>query len=426
MNLKEATDFIYDIPKFTVKHTVEKTKEFLEFTGFEKIGPKVIHVAGTNGKGSVCNFLKEILEAHGKKVCLFTSPHLVDIRERFYISDTDISEAMFLEAFDAVSAKIREYGEDEYYPSFFEFLFFMGMYMFGTVAEKTDVVILETGLGGRLDATNCISHKDLCVITKMGYDHTEYLGDTIELIAAEKAGIIRPGVPVVYVDMEASSVFEDKAKECNAECIPLSDSLIENIKTTYNSVSFVLSGRKLKNVRVNLNAGAKFQVMNAREAFLAAEILLGDSIDANAVSAAFAKAFWPARMQEIKPNVFLDGAHNPCGMEAFLESVSCEPSVLLFSAVKDKDVAGVTKLICDKACFEKIVVTRIPGYRAMDENDIANLFLKYDNAPEVIIEPDIKKAYAIATGFGKRTYIAGSLYLAGEILAIVDNIDMRE
>ncbi len=177
----EAECYINSIPKFTGKSSMEETIRFLEHLGNPAQKRKIIHVAGTNGKGSVCAYLCSILQEAGISAGMFTSPHLVTMRERFVAGGKMATEEEFLEVYHIVREKLAslppELARESYHPSFFEFLFFMAMLFF----EKKNVeyVVLETGLGGRLDATNAVQRKQLCVITSIGYDHMEYLGDTL-------------------------------------------------------------------------------------------------------------------------------------------------------------------------------------------------------------------------------------------------------
>ena len=193
----EAVAYIEELPKFTKKHSLDHVREFLRRLGNPASDRKIVHVAGTNGKGSVCAYLQAILMAEGKHTGFFTSPHLVSINERIRMDNIQIDNEAFLEAFVQVQGMARQMEEEGLgHPSYFEFLLGMGM----TAFARTDVeyIILETGIGGRLDATNYIEHPALAVITSISLDHTDILGDTIEEIAAEKAGIIKPGVPVFF------------------------------------------------------------------------------------------------------------------------------------------------------------------------------------------------------------------------------------
>ena len=197
MNYTEAVEYIESTPKFTKKNKPENTAELIRRLGNPERRMRVIHVAGTNGKGSVCAFLASILEKAGKRTGLFTSPHLVEITERFQIDQTSVSHETFTDAFVRVKREIDAMIADGYaHPAYFELLFAAGLLMFEEAG--VEYLVLETGLGGRLDATNLVERPIACVLTSISLDHMEYLGDTVAKIAAEKAGIIKEGVPVVY------------------------------------------------------------------------------------------------------------------------------------------------------------------------------------------------------------------------------------
>lgn len=197
---EEAVDYVLQIPKFTKKNTPEDTRRFYEYLGRPGERSGLIHVAGTNGKGSVCSYIDSVLEEAGYRTGLFTSPHLVDVRERFRLKGEMISTEDFARVFNQVLENVENFsekcGNGVYHPTFFEMLFFMAMLWFQE--KRADYIILETGMGGRLDATNVIAHPCVTVITRIGLDHTEYLGNSKEEIAGEKAGIIKKGVPVVF------------------------------------------------------------------------------------------------------------------------------------------------------------------------------------------------------------------------------------
>ncbi len=214
MKYSEAVKYLEELPRFTRKHGLEQTRAFLDRLGapderMAEQGTLVAHVAGTNGKGSVCQYLSEMFLAAGAHVALFTSPHLVDTRERIRFDRKEIPKEAFCRLLDEVREKAGS-GEDG--PTYFETLFLIAELWFAK--QNPDVVILETGLGGRLDATNVVRHKDVCVITRIGLDHMQYLGNTVAAIAGEKAGILRPGVPAVVLSEpeEARKVFEARAR----------------------------------------------------------------------------------------------------------------------------------------------------------------------------------------------------------------------
>ena len=185
----KETDYIYNIPKFSKKSSLANTRIMLDRIGFDENSKKIIHVAGTNGKGSVCAYLAGILGKAGKKTGLFTSPHLVRINERIVINGEEVTDSIFEDSFKRIKKISEDMVRDGFdHPSFFEFLFGMAMDIFKN--SDTEYIILETGLGGRLDATNVITHPVMTVLTSISLDHTEILGDTYEKIAMEKAGII--------------------------------------------------------------------------------------------------------------------------------------------------------------------------------------------------------------------------------------------
>ena len=219
MNYEEACEYLKKAPRFSKTWRQVDTRNFLERLGGPDEKLRIIHVAGTNGKGSVCAYMNAILREAGYRVGLFTSPHLVEMRERFVIDDCMVSEEDFRWAFQLVWDSCEGHGQ----PPFFDYLFLMGMLLFEKSAP--DFVILETGLGGRLDATNTVSRKELTVITRIGLDHTEYLGDTLIAIAGEKAGIMRQGVPCVCLESteEVAQVFTLQAAQ---KAVPLTLSLI--------------------------------------------------------------------------------------------------------------------------------------------------------------------------------------------------------
>ena len=239
MNYEDAVKKIDELQMFAKKHSLDHTRTFLSCMGVPQQGKKIIHVAGTNGKGSVCRYLQAILSAEGKKTGLFTSPHLVSIRERIRIGEELISQERFVQVFEeAEEVAGRMEAEGLTHPTYFEFLFGMAMKYFDE--EQTEYIILETGLGGRLDATNCIENPVMTIITSIGMDHTEILGDTIEKIAAEKAGIIKPGVPLICdgTNPEALMVLKKTAENAGADCREISDCAFKIRKITEKDLEF--------------------------------------------------------------------------------------------------------------------------------------------------------------------------------------------
>lgn len=424
---EQAVDYIYNIPRFTSKNNPEATGAFLRVVGDVSREIVTVHVAGTNGKGSVCAFLRDGLKNCGYSVGLFTSPHLVSITERFTVNDEEITEKEFLKCFYRVKELLNEFnrqpGYENYHPSFFEYLFFMGMLWFGE--KKPDVLVLETGLGGRLDATNSISKPAVCVITEIGLDHMEYLGNTVELIAGEKAGIIKSGVPVVYCDRGESvnEVFVSRAERLGSKAVKVGMENIKNFETTNAGLEFSLCSLYDKSVNFSLHTKALYQAENASLAYTAAELLKQTklpNLDLSRVRDGFSNMRWPGRMEEVAPGLIVDGAHNEDGIRAFLESVAKDGAaerVLIYSAVSDKQIEEVAKQIVHSGLFSKIYVTVIDSYRAADRNRLLSAFNLSDSIDTVFcnsIADSLKLSKSEVSSDCLR-YVAGSLYLVGEV-----------
>ena len=253
MNYEEAVAYIEETPKFTTKNKLEHTKECLRRLGSPEERFNVIHVAGTNGKGSTCAFLTSILREAGYSCGLFTSPHLVTINERFQINEKNIEDDTFLHAFEKVKKLADELvAEGSYHPTYFEFLFLMGMVIFADAG--VDYVVLETGLGGKLDATTAVEHPLACVITSISFDHMQYLGNTITAIAGEKAGIIVPGVPVIYDgnDPEAAQVISERAEELGSPCYEVKREDAKILRNTMSGIDFLFKNEYYGNTAFSI------------------------------------------------------------------------------------------------------------------------------------------------------------------------------
>ncbi len=377
----QAVARILDIPRFTSKNPLEHTRALLAELGDPQERFRAIHVAGSNGKGSVCAFLASVLQAAGKRVALFTSPHLVRMEERFCIGDGKLrpcSREVFVQAaarVDRAAAALAARGLP--HPTFFEYIFAMGMVIFAR--SQVEYAVLETGLGGRLDATNVVSRPLLTVLTSISLEHTEILGDTIEKIVAEKAGILKAGVPVVYDASvpAANGVIEKQAEALGCPCYPVNPKKIKIFLNTGKKIDFSYdSGYDVREVEIPF--GAPYQVQNASVALQALACLSGlEAIPGQAIRKGMAQVEWKGRMQEALPGVYLDGAHNLAGIERFLEAVghiSKDSAVLLFSMVKEKDYSHAAKRLLEGGRWEEIIVTAVPGSRGVQCRELAEAF----------------------------------------------------
>ncbi len=424
MNYTEAVDYIETIPKFTVKHPPEHTRELLSRLGNPQEGIKIIHVAGTNGKGSVCAYLNAMLLAGGKKTGLFTSPHLVRINERFQINGEDVSDEQFLDAFLKVEKAAKEYeAEGEGHPSYFETLFLMGMLIFKEAG--VEYLVMETGLGGRLDATNVVEKPLACIITSISRDHTEYLGDTLEAIAGEKAGIIKAGVPVIYDASQPgpASVIAAKAKEMGSPAWPMEPSFYEMKTQSREGITFTFAYPGGEKAELAIPYVAKYQMMNASLAFYMMHILQDvHDIPKNVLAEGLSKIKWPCRMEMAAPGVIIDGAHNEDGIAQFVSTAGYfakeNEITILFTAVADKHYHEMIGEICEGIHPSHVVATQIDGSRVVPVEVLAEDFRKA-GCTDVCAEPEIGAAYEKALGKkgSGMLFCVGSLYLAGELKA---------
>ena len=419
-----AVDYINATPKFTTKNSMEDTARFWARLGYPAKNSKVLHIAGTNGKGSVCAYLSSVLGKAGISCGMFTSPHLVSMRERFVINGTMVSKADFLYAFGMVMEGVKGLPAASH-PTFFELLFFMAMVLF----EKYGVeyAVLETGLGGRLDATNVVEEKKLCIITSIGYDHMEYLGDTLSEIAGEKAGIMRPGVFVVYPDRleDVTRVIEACAEKNGAKTFPIGKDAIKEMKIRHKTIDFSLHLHYYDYIGFTVSTSALYQVENASLAASALALLNDRRITVSALQSGIREMVWEGRMEEILPSVYLDGAHNADGIQAFLETVkqhSCTGRrVLLYSTVRDKQYARVAGLLAQAGLFDEICLVPLQGERALPLAQLTDCFRQYT---EFDIKEYERLDIALSELFtqkhdGDKVYIVGSLYLAGEVKALL-------
>ena len=426
MTYQEAVAYIDETPKFTKKNSLDHTRAFLKRLGSPQEKMKILHVAGTNGKGSVCSYLASMLKAAGKRTGLFTSPHLVKINERFVIDEEEVSDEEFLEAFHTVMACVEQMKEEGYpHPTYFELLFLIGMKIFEK--EKTEYLVLETGLGGRLDATNSVEHPLVTVLTSISLDHTEYLGDTIAAIAGEKAGIIKEGVPVVYDAScrEAEEVILKKAMEMHAPAYGIRPDMYKISKTTKKHIDFCIDCGYYDCIELTISSVAEYQVKNAAEAVTAIRVMeQGGEFSDEVIRSGIEKMRWQGRMEQVLPGVIIDGAHNEAGVEEFVKTArrleADDPVTLLFAAVGDKDYRHMIETICRELRLERVIVTEVGGYRSVDVRKPEALFREFGQK-QVTACPDVEEAFdeAMKEKGDGILFCVGSLYLVGSIKSIL-------
>ncbi len=372
MNFKESLAYLESISGVFCKPGLSRTQELCRRLGNPEKELRTVHVAGTNGKGSFCAMLESVLIASGYKTGLFSSPAILAINGQIRINGKAISESRFAEAV----SHVREAGTGmRDAPSSFEFLSAVAFLIFAE--QKCDVVILEAGLGGRLDATNVIPPPMLSVITGVAIDHTSFLGNTIEEIAEEKAGIIKNGSPVLYggESESAFAVIHKTAKKKGAPLYRAEREKVKNVCPTLNSTMFDYKSYS----SLSLSLLGLYQPYNAINVIEATEILRskGICVTKEALYEGLFHAKWQARFELISkdPTVIFDGAHNPDGICAAVKSIRAyfgEKKVFILSGVlKDKDYAKIAKELSSIASRAFTICP--PSERALDEKEYASV-----------------------------------------------------
>jgi dihydrofolate synthase/folylpolyglutamate synthase len=364
---------IFSIERKKKKFNLNKLNKFLDKIDHPEKELKAIHVAGTNGKGSVCAMMNAVLTEAGYKTGMFTSPHLVKINERFRINNKLITDKELTKLTKRVNQLQKQHKIDL---SFFETLTVIAYLYFKE--KNPDYVILETGLGGRLDATNTCN-PILTIITNISLEHTDVLGNTIQQIAREKAGIIKKNIPVVT----------------NAAGIPLK--IIKQIAKK-NKAKII---KAKNNVKTNLKG--IFQLENAKTASTALKQL---KIKQSVIKKGLNKVIWPGRF-DLKQDILLDGAHNPAGIKALMKSINFKPTII-FGAMRDKNIKQMAKFLK----YKKIILTKANIAKTLDPNKIKQYF------KNPILTNNLKQAIKEARKYNNQILITGSIYLVGEACSL--------
>ncbi len=432
MDYDEFTRWMFGLERFGIKLGLDNIREFLGRIGNPEKNLKSIHVAGTNGKGSVCAIVAEIMRTHGLKVGLYTSPHLVDFRERIRVNDRPISEGdvirLGLVLKETMEAMASESNEKQL--TFFEFTTGLAFKYFEEI--KVDMIVAEVGMGGRLDATNVLD-PDVSVITRIGMEHTNYLGSTIQEIAREKAGIIKQGVNVVTCERkpDALTVIESTCmkKRSPLRCIG-KDFEISSVNQTVHGTEFDYRGmRTIKGLSTRLLGG--YQADNAAAAIATLEALdeAGMAFTDGDMRKGLASVRWPGRLDVIsrEPLVILDGSHNPEGVAttvSVLRSLDLQPLTFVVGCMDDKDARGIVRALAPIA--SKMVVTQARFKRALPAGTLMDT-VKQEFEGETILSPDAR--VALETGLsdiqGKGLCVIGSLYVVGEAIQWWDERGIR-
>lgn len=400
--INEAVNWLEVQVKFKPKTDLERMREAYRELGLSLSGIKKIHVAGTNGKGSVCSYLSHILMEAGYKVGTYTSPYLVRFNERIRIQMQEIDDDQLLALINQIyqfnEAFAVRYGEKL---SFFELLTLMSMIHYHR--ENVDVMVMEVGLGGLLDATNVLNY-DLSIIASIGFDHMKQLGNTLESISFNKLGILKPGNHLITaVDQKLHGYFKGYCDARGVDVLFLTPDMAHVILDdplvyAYHDVTYAIS---LK---------GSYQILNSMLAIEGIHYLFPE-ITTEHIQKGLKKTLWSGRLEEIDYHIFIDGAHNTHAMDALKEVAQTtfkhHPIWVLFSALGDKDIKGMLEIV--QTFSEKIIITTFPDPRFQDLSEIAKDYLFIQNPMNAIekLKKDMPENTVLI--------ITGSLHFIGYI-----------
>ena len=420
MNYPDSVHFLYALGNElkTAKFGLERIRTLLAALGNPQDRCRFVHVAGTNGKGSTCAMIESALRTSGRRTGLFISPHLQEPTERFSVGGRPTPVERFTEAFNRVHAlaeKLIDSGAIDLHPTYFETVTTMAFLIFAEA--PTDVVVLEVGLGGRLDATNVV-RPEISVITQVDFDHEAFLGISLEAIAGEKAGILKPGVPAVFSRQrpEVTPVLEKRAAELGAPVSRTSDWTVSGLDLDARGSRFTLSGERT--LRIDCPLAGEHQVENA---ITAAVALVKLGVPDRQIEEGLAQARWPGRLERIsqQPEIVIDGAHNPAGaraLAAYLDRFYANRRVrMIYGAMRDKAVEEVCGILFPRA--KQVIVTAPQQPRALYPDAILQLV----EHPDLRTAPSLREALDLVGDAGPEDaiFITGSLYLVGEARALL-------
>ncbi|RJO63007.1 MAG: bifunctional folylpolyglutamate synthase/dihydrofolate synthase [Dehalococcoidia bacterium] len=436
---QSVLDFLYSFvdyetshqPRSPLNYDLRRMDELLARLGNPHLKARTVHIAGTKGKGSTAAMVASVLTASGYHAGLYTSPHLVDIRERMRVDGRLISRSEFVKLAGRLKPEVEAVNARASYGRLttFELLTALGFMYFAD--KRVDFQVVEVGLGGRLDATNVVK-PEVCAITTLGLDHTDVLGDTLAKIATEKAGIIKPGVPVVSArqEAEAAEVIEEFCRRNDARRILVGRDIAYSSRGEEDGVQSLEIKGRLGTYEAALPLRGRFQQENAAVAVGVLEVLAerGFSVTQKSIVKGLQKVRWPGRFQVIRrrPAVVIDGAHNPqaarelrLAIEAFLAGRAPGRRILVIGMSSDKDCQTVASELAP--LFDTVIVTRSRHPRALAVDILSSEFIKYGCDVETAdsVAAAMRRAVELAknNGFACAT---GSLFIVGEALEWAD------
>ncbi len=423
---EDALSYLYSLERFGVKLGLDTMEDVMKIVGNPHHGAKGVHIAGTNGKGSVAAMISSILRKSGYRTGTYTSPHLLRFEERIAVDGKPMNSHKLMEYIGRYREIVKDLNETGVYPTFFEITTAIAFEHF---RDNSDVWVIETGMGGRLDATNIVKFRT-GVITTIGRDHTKHLGNSLPKIAGEKAGIIKEEMNIVTGERrDTLSVIEKRAKDVGAEVFTLGrDIEVKVLSSTIEGVEARIRGI-YDEYDILVPLAGRHQADNAALAIAAAELMRHDGIFAekSAIISGIRGTEWRGRFEIVSkdPLAIMDAAHNPHGAEALKETLVDTglwgKYTLLIGMLDDKDAEAFAATLVKGA--KKTVVTE-PRYRprAMKMEELITITSKYGDSEGI---KDVGEAVDTALGYGNPVLITGSIYLLGDILSEYDFDKMR-
>ena len=423
MTYKQALNYLYGLQKYGVKFGLSKTSNIMKKMGNPHKGQKYIHIAGTNGKGSVSAMIESVLMKSGLKVGFYSSPHLVRFTERFRINRKEISKKKVIELTEEIKSIINPAEP----PTYFEATTAMALAYFAR--ENTDIAIMEVGMGGRLDATNIIRPL-VSAITNISMEHQAFLGNTLNEIAGEKAGIIKKGVNTIASATQpgVSNLFRKVCEERKAPFFQVG----KDVRYRNSGTGFNYYGLKRKISNINLTLKGEFQHRNTALAIGILELLekKGYRFDDQDIKSGVEETTWTGRIQVLseKPLIVVDGAHNPGAARVLVDAVKNDFAykrlILILGVMADKDINSIVKEIAGMA--DQVICSSPEYFRSATPEELHKIVSQYNKKTEIIktLPEAIKKAKGIAKP-DDMILITGSLFTVGEALTAIDPIKYK-
>ncbi len=434
---EQAIDWIHSLITFGIKPGLERMKWMLDRLDHPEQKCKFIHVAGTNGKGSTVSYISQVLIHAGYRVGMYTSPYLVEFTNRIQVNGEDISGEDLVNTLNQIIPLVKELEHSKRgIPTEFEVVTTIALLYYAT-KKYTDIVLWETGLGGRLDSTNVVT-PIFSIITNIGHDHMDFLGNNIKDIAKEKAGIIKSDIPVIsgVEDEEALSIIRNTAELSNSDLYQISEQYYTKIHNMNQSGSkFDFHSDNLTIQDINIRMLGPHQIKNAAISIMALELLKQKykfNFDVNSIYAGLENTFWPGRFEILAQNplVIIDGAHNPEGVQSLQQTISIfnfKHLILVLGILKDKALKEYIEIILPLA--DEIIITKPTVPRAAKVEDVKNIIYSIDPNKKVVTIKDWQQALSEALNIMKKddlVLVTGSLYLIAEARKfLMDNLPLN-